>query len=201
MRREGEYMEDGLSLLFVFIEAGGVLAPIVFIFFHIFRQFLFIPVTLVCMAGGILFGSVLGTLYSLIGLCLCSLFFYFVIGKLPKTHEKLSKLKRKWFGEYRNVTVAQTAILRLIPFIHFHLLNFCLIEKNRSYQSYLKNSIITNLPLAFFYSVFGEFISGFTPEMIVIILFSLLILSYLFREKMSIIKWRDFFKENQVKRG
>jgi len=190
-----------MSLLFVVVEAGGILAPIAFIFFHIFRQFLFIPVTLVCMAGGILFGSVLGTFYSLIGLILSSLGFYFVIGKLPKTHEKLSKLKRKWFGEYRNVTVTQTAILRLIPFIHFHLLNFCLIEKNRGYQSYLKNSILTNLPLAFFYSVFGEFISGFTPEIIAISLFSLLILSYLFREKMSIIKWGDFFKQNEIKRG
>ena len=138
MRREGEYMDDGLSLLFVIIEAGGILAPIVFIFFHIFRQFLFIPVTLVCMAGGILFGSVFGTLYSLIGLFLCSLFFYFVIGKLPKTHEKLSRLKRKWFGEFRNVTVTQSAILRLIPFIHFHLLNFCLIEKNQKFSNLFK---------------------------------------------------------------
>lgn len=194
-------MEDGISLLFVFVEAGGIFAPIVFIFFHIFRQFLFIPVTLVCMAGGILFGSVMGTLYSLMGLILCSLCFYVMIGKLPKTHEKLSALKRKWFGEYRNVTVTQTAILRLIPFVHFHLLNFCLIEKNRSYQAYLKNSLLTNLPLAFFYSVFGEFISGFTPEIIAIIIFSLMVLSYLFREKIAIIKWTDFFKQQQIKRG
>ncbi len=201
LRRVGERMEDGLSLLFILVEAGGLFAPIAFIFFHIFRQFLFIPVTLVCMTGGILFGSILGTFYSLIGLIICSLGFYFLIGKLPKTHEKLSTLKRKWFGEYRNLTVPQTAILRLIPFIHFHLLNFCLIEKNKSYQAYLKNSILTNLPLAFFYSVFGEFISGFTPEIIIIILFSLFLLTYLFREKMAIIKWADFFNQNQIKRG
>ena len=201
LQREGEKMEDGLSLLFVFVEAGGIIAPLAFIFFHVFRQFLFIPVTLVCMAGGILFGSVLGTVYSLIGLVLCSLGFYLLVEKLPKTHERLSRLKRKWFGEYRNLTVTQTAILRLIPFVHFHLLNFCLIEKNRSYPTYFKNSILTNLPLAFFYSVFGEFISGFTPELIAIILFSLFILTYLFREKMSIIKWADFFKTKEIKRG
>ncbi|WP_338470460.1 VTT domain-containing protein [Niallia sp. XMNu-256] len=201
MQRVGERMGDGLSLLFILVEAGGLLAPIAFIFFHFFRQFLFIPVTLVCMTGGILFGAVLGTVYSLVGLMLCSLGFYFLIGKLPKMHNKLSNLKRKWFGEYRNLTVTQTAILRLIPFIHYHLLNFCLIEKDKNYQAYLKNSFITNLPLAFFYSVFGEFISGFTPELIVIILFSLFILTYLFREKMAVIKWADFFNENQIKRG
>ena len=85
------------------------------------------------MAGGILFGSLLGTIYSLIGLLLSSACFYFLIGRFPKTHERISQLKRKWFGEYRNLTVAQTAVLRLIPFIHFHLLNFCLMEKNRQF--------------------------------------------------------------------
>ena len=131
-------MDESLSILFVMVEVGGVLAPIIFIFFHIFRQFLFIPVSLVCMAGGMLFGSVFGTIFSLLGLLLSSICFYFVIRKLPKTSEKLSKLRRKWFGEYRNITVAQSAILRLIPFIHFHLLNFCLLEKNRSFNAYRK---------------------------------------------------------------
>ena len=113
-------------MLFVIVEAGGVLAPIVFIFFHIFRQFLFIPVSLVCMAGGILFGSVFGTIYSLFGLCLSSLFFYFVIGKLPKTHEKLSRLKRKWFGEYRNVTVSPNGHFAINSIYSFSFTQFLL---------------------------------------------------------------------------
>jgi uncharacterized membrane protein YdjX (TVP38/TMEM64 family) len=191
-------MDESLSILFVMVEVGGVLAPIVFIFFHIFRQFLFIPVSLVCMAGGMLFGAVFGTIFSLLGLLLSSICFYFVIKKLPKTSEKLSKLRRKWFGEYRNVTVAQSAILRLIPFIHFHLLNFCLLEKNRSFNAYLKSSVISNLPLAFFYSVFGQFIREFTPPLIAIILFSLILLAYLFRERATVIKWEKFFN---VKEG
>ncbi len=191
-------MDESLSILFVMVEVGGVLAPIIFIFFHIFRQFLFIPVSLVCMAGGMLFGSVFGTIFSLLGLLLSSICFYFVIRKLPKTSEKLSKLRRKWFGEYRNITVAQSAILRLIPFIHFHLLNFCLLEKNRSFNAYLKSSVISNLPLAFFYSVFGQFIREFTPPLIAIILFSLILLAYLFRERVTVIKWEKFFS---VKEG
>src|SRR3954470_2222741 len=176
-------MDEGLSILFVMVEVGGIWAPIVFIFFHIFRQFLFIPVSLVCMAGGILFGSVFGTIFSLFGLLLSSILFYFVIGKLPKTHEKLSRLRKKWFGEFRHITVTQSAILRLIPFIHFHLLNFCLIEKNREFKPYLKNSLLSNLPLAIAYSVFGEFISRFTPLFMAFILLLLMMLAYFFREK------------------
>ncbi|MCQ6273453.1 TVP38/TMEM64 family protein [Bacillus sp. V3B] len=191
-------MDEGMSLLLVIVGAGGILAPISFILFHILRQFFFIPVTLVCVTGGILFGSLLGTIYSLIGLMLSSLCFYLLIGKMPKTHEKLSKLKNKWFGEYRNVTVAQSAILRLIPLIHFHLLNFCLIEKNREFRPYLKNSLLSNFPLAFVYSVFGEFISRFTPIFMIFILLLLMMLAYFFREKAATIKWREFFKAGQA---
>ncbi|MBP2240683.1 putative membrane protein YdjX (TVP38/TMEM64 family) [Cytobacillus eiseniae] len=187
-------MNDELSMLFVMVETVGILAPIAFIFFHILRQFLFIPVPLVCIAGGILFGSFFGSVFSIIGLMLSSIFFYFLINKMPKIHTKLSKLKKRWFGEYRNLTVGQIAVLRLIPFIHYHLLNFCLIERNKSFSAYLKNSWITNLPLAVFYTVFGEFISRFTPSIILIILFSLGLLVFIMREKVTIIKWREFFK-------
>jgi uncharacterized membrane protein YdjX (TVP38/TMEM64 family) len=191
-------VDEGMSLLLVIVGAGGILAPISFILFHVLRQFLFIPVTLVCVAGGILFGSLLGTFYSLIGLMLSSFCFYLLIGRLPKIHERLSKLKNKWFGEYRNITVAQSAILRLIPFIHFHLLNFCLIEKNCEFKPYLKNSLLSNLPLAIAYSVFGEFMSRFTPLFMAFILLLLMMLAYFFREKAAIIKWRKFFKASQV---
>ncbi|WP_026584346.1 TVP38/TMEM64 family protein [Bacillus sp. J33] len=187
-------MNEEMSLLFVIVETAGILAPIAFIFFHIIRQFLFIPVPLVCVTGGVLFGSFFGAAFSIIGLILSSILFYFMISKMPKTHEKLSLLKKRWFGEYRNLTVGQIAVLRLIPFIHYHLLNFCLMERNRNFNDYVKNSWISNLPLAIFYTVFGEFISRFTPSMILLILFSLAILVFVLREKVTVIKWKEFFK-------
>jgi len=117
-----------------------------------------------------------------------------LITKMPRTHEKLSLLRKRWFGKYRNLTVGQVAVLRLIPFIHYHLLNFCLMERNKSFDQYLKNSWITNLPLAVFYTVFGEFISRFTPSMIILILLSLSVLVFVLREKVTVIKWKEFFK-------
>lgn len=186
-------MDESVSLIIALAGVGGILAPASFILFHLFRQLLFIPVSLVCMAGGILFGSLFGTLFSLAGLLLNSLCFYFMIRKMPKTHERLSKLKRKWFGEFRNLTVAQTAVLRLIPFIHFHLLNFCLLEKDQDLHRYMKNNLLSNLPLAFFYSVFGQFISMLTPLFMGGIFVFLIILVYFLREKLTIIKWKKFF--------
>lgn len=187
-------MDEQLTMVFVLVESVGILAPLAFILFHLLRQFLFLPVVIVCIAGGVLFGTVLGTLYSVIGLMLVSIMFYFVVNRMPKTYEKLSKVKEKWFGRYRNLTVSQIAILRLIPFIHFHLMNFCLLQRKKSFKDYVWGAFYSNLPLAFFYTIFGQFISRFTPTMIIIILFALTVLVYLLREKMAVIRWKEFFK-------
>lgn len=184
-----------MAVLLAVVETAGILAPLAFILFHILRQFLFIPVPLVCVAGGVMFGSFFGAFFSLIGLTLSSLLFYLCIHQLPKTHDKLTRLKKRWFGEYRNITVSQAAILRLVPFVHYHLLSFCLMERNKSFPEYAKATVIANIPLAVFYTVFGEFISRFTPFMIIVILGAVTILCYLLREKVTVIKWKEFFKE------
>lgn len=187
-------MNDQLAVLFVMIETAGFLAPIAFILFHVLRQFLFIPVALVCIAGGVVFGSFWGIVFSIVGLMLSNILFFFLINKLPKMHNKLSRLKKRWFGEYRNLTVGQITVLRLIPFVHYHLLNFCLIERSKSFTDYIKCSWLTTFPLAVFYTVFGEFISRFSTSMILLIIFSLAILVFVLREKVTVIKWREFFK-------
>lgn len=183
-----------MAMLLAVVETGGILAPIAFILLHFFRQFFFIPVAVICVAGGVLFGTVAGTIYSIVGLLLSSLLFYFLISRMPKTHTKLSLIKKKWFGEYRNLTTSQVAVLRLIPFIHYQLLSFCLLERYRSLKDYMRASFFTNLPLAFFYTIFGEFISRFTPTLIIIIIIAISILTYTLREKITVIRWREFFK-------
>lgn len=193
-------LNEQLLIMLTFVQGTGTLAPVIFIFFHVIRQFIFIPVIMVCMAGGILFGSVLGTLFSMIGLLILSALFYFCIRKMPSTHEKLLKIKNKWFGRYAKMTVGQIAILRLIPFFHYHLLNLCLLERRPDFKGFMKGAFATNLPLAFFYTVFGEFITHFTPTISVIILLALLLLVYILREKMSTVAWNEFFsQENKTK--
>nr|WP_249305919.1 VTT domain-containing protein [Lederbergia citrea] len=184
--------------MLAFMEGTGILAPFMFIAFHLVRQFIFIPVAMVCMAGGILFGSLLGILYSMLGLLLLSAFFYFCIGKMPGTHAKLMRIKYKWFGRYTKMTVGQIAVLRLIPFFHYHLLNICLLERRPDFRGFMKGAIVTNLPLVFFYTVFGEFITHFTPSIAIVIIISLCILFYVMREKIAIVKWEDFFAKSSA---
>lgn len=187
-------MNEKMAILFAFIESSGVLAPVAYILFHIFRQFLFIPVAIVCMAGGLLFGAMLGTIYSIIGLTLSSIVFYYLFQKMPSTFSKILKMKEKWLGKKVHFTIGQIAILKLLPFIHFHLLSLCLVELSSSFHKYLKSSIYTNLPIALFYTLFGQFMRDFTPTMIIVLFLSLSVLFYLLREKQVIIKWSEFFR-------
>ncbi|TFJ93929.1 TVP38/TMEM64 family protein [Lentibacillus salicampi] len=187
-------MEQFGNYIMVFIETGGLFAPILFISFHLLRPLFFLPVVFICISGGVLFGTAAGTLYSVIGITLSSLIFYAVIRWMPKTFAKLVHLRQKLMGQHSDMTTSQIALLRLVPFIHFHLLSVCLIEISSNFRDYTKSSILTNIPLAFVYTSVGKWISSLSSIHILIFLLALLPLIYILRRKEMIIKWQDFFQ-------
>jgi uncharacterized membrane protein YdjX (TVP38/TMEM64 family) len=197
----GETMKESFLFLSSFVGSNMILAPILFIFLHLIRQFIFIPVAVICIAGGLLFGSIPGTLYSLIGLTGASILFFCFISKVPAMSDKLFGIKQKWLGKRAKLTVGQITILRLVPFIHYQLLNVCLLERCPTLGGFTKGSIKTNLPLAFFYTVFGQYITRFTPAISLIILLGLSVLFFIFREKAAIMKWREFFPDAEKSKG
>ncbi|RSD27670.1 TVP38/TMEM64 family protein [Mesobacillus subterraneus] len=186
-------MEDAWSLLLIVVESGGWYAPLMFVLFHVFRQFVFIPPAVVCIAGGLLFGAIPGILYSLIGLTGASILFYCLIKQIPETMNKLSKLKKRLVGRFRDLTISQVALLRLVPIIHYQLLSFCLYERKNSFKGFMKASFLTNIPFVIFYTIFGEHIGDFEPLTGILFITMLLMLAYLLREKITFIKWREFF--------
>ncbi|SHH69857.1 TVP38/TMEM64 family protein [Virgibacillus chiguensis] len=181
------------NYLLAFIEGGGLFAPILFISFHLLRPLLFLPVIFICISGGILFGAIAGTVYSLIGITLSSIIFYFFVYKMPKSMQRFQKVKGKIIGKQTALTTSQIALLRLIPFIHFHLLSLCLLEISSGLKDYTKSSFLTNIPIAFIYTSIGQWISNLTPLYIGLSLLILLPFVYLLRRKEIYIKWQDFF--------
>ncbi len=186
-------MGEPLAFLMAATESGGMFMPFLFILLHLLRPVFFIPAAVVCAAGGMLFGTAAGMFYSLIGLLLSSFQFYIFINNMPKTNKKLNELKVKWFGEDRNLTAGQIAVMRLLPFVHYHLLNFCLLQKNKSLLSFMKASFFVNLPPAFLYTAFGENIKRFSPPAVLFFIFFLSVLIYILRDRKTVIKWREFF--------
>lgn len=187
-------MEEFLERSTQFIEQSGWLAPLFFILLHVFRQVFFIPVLLVCLVGGYLFGTFYGSLYSMIGLTTVSLVFYGLIHLFPMMREKLGALKKRFLKEQHRLTLPQMMIMRLIPFIHFHLVSLYLMETTSDLKSYVKKSFLVSIPPAIVYTAFGDMIHDLPLAGTIIFAIFLIILFLFFRKKRTNISWNDFFQ-------
>ena len=146
-----------LDLESIIIEMGW-LAPPLFILFHLLRPLLFLPVIVVCIAGGVLFGFVQGSIYNFIGLALMNYLFYLLINKFPKFEKKIRSLKNKVLPG-RTMSVGQVMILRIMPFVHFHLLSLYLMEMTKNFKEYMYYSLLGVILPSVIYTAFGEAIS------------------------------------------
>lgn len=174
-------MEQFDQSLETFMDNVGWLAPLLFIFLHLLRPLLFLPVIAVCIAGGYLFGFFEGALLSFIGLTLMSWISYILVNKFPKFQEKMTRLKDKIFSD-RTLSVAQVMILRIMPFVHFHLLSLYLMEITKSLKEYMVISALGLIAPAILYTAFGQSISEF-PWYITLSMFLLLAAVFSFIEK------------------
>ncbi|MBU9721173.1 MULTISPECIES: TVP38/TMEM64 family protein [Bacillaceae] len=180
------------------IEDAGWLAPILFIFVHLIRPFLFLPVIVVCIAGGILFGFLHGTLYSIIGLSLMSFFFYKVVDIFPSFRGRITRMKEKILKD-RVLTLGQVMILRMMPFVHFHLLSLYLMEMTSSFKEYMRYSIGGVILPSLLYTAFGQAITEM-PIYLSVLFFVLLItiFSYLGNRGTVTYKWNNFFPKKSA---
>ena len=175
------------------METAGILSPLLFISFHLLRPLFFLPVIIICMTGGVLFGTLAGTFYSIIGITLSSTVFYIMIHYMPGTLGKLVHLKHRILGKYTEMTTAQITLLRFIPFMHFHLLSLCLIEISTDFKEYTRSSLLSSIPFVFVYTTAGNFMAKLSPLYISIFMIILLFLVYALRKREYQIKWNDFF--------
>lgn len=143
-----------------FINEAGLWAPLLFIVLHLIRPLVFLPVIAVCIVGGFVFGFVQGAILSFIGLTLMSYISYMLINKFPRFRAKLANLKDKLFPD-RNLTVTQVMILRIMPFVHFHLLSFYLMEMTATRREYMYYSALGLIAPSILYTAFGRAISEF----------------------------------------
>jgi len=131
----------------------------------------------VCIAGGVLFGFLEGAILSFIGLSLMSLVSYLLVNRFPRFREKMAKLKDKMFGD-QTITVGQVMVLRIMPFVHFHLLSLYLMEMSKTFKEYMYYSMLGLIMPAIIYTAFGEVITEF-PWYLTVVMLVVLILIYI----------------------
>lgn len=180
----------------IYIEQSGFLAPVLFILFHLLRPLLFLPVIFVCMFGGYLFGILYGSIFSIVGLTLMCIVFYFTAQKFPNLLSRFAKINNKMLKN-GPLTMNQIMVLRMVPFAHFHLLSLYVMEQTKSFSEYTKYSFLGVILPSIIFTSFGQMIIDLPLFYSVILLLLLTIIFFGVRrkstEKQTIIQWKKFF--------
>jgi uncharacterized membrane protein YdjX (TVP38/TMEM64 family)/rhodanese-related sulfurtransferase len=145
------------SALQQWMQGAGAAGPIVFMFVYALATVLFLPGSVLTLAGGALFGPVFGTLYNLTGATMGATLAFLVARYLAsewverKTGGRLKQLKEGVEGEgWRFV-----AFVRLVPLFPFNLLNYALGLTRIKFWHYVIASYICMLPGAMAYTYLG----------------------------------------------
>jgi uncharacterized membrane protein YdjX (TVP38/TMEM64 family)/rhodanese-related sulfurtransferase len=139
------------------IEEAGLAGPLVFMLIYAIATVFFLPGSVLTLAGGALFGPVLGTFYNLTGATIGAVLAFLIARYLAsdwvehKTGGRLKQLKQGVEGEgWRFV-----AFVRLVPLFPFNLLNYALGLTRISLSHYLIATYLFMLPGAIAYTYLG----------------------------------------------
>ncbi len=139
------------------IKQAGPAAPVLFMLIYAIGTVLFLPGSVMTLAGGALFGPILGTFYNLTGATLGAVLAFVIARYLAsgwveqKTGGRLKRLKEGVENEgWRFV-----AFVRLVPLFPFNLLNYALGLTRIRFTHYLIATYVCMLPGALAYTYLG----------------------------------------------
>ena len=146
-----------VAALEVWINEAGIWAPLLFMAVYAAAAVLFLPGSVLTLAGGALFGPVLGTFYNLTGATIGATLAFLIARYLAsdwvanKTGGRLKQLVNGVESEgWRFV-----AFTRLVPLFPFNLLNYALGLTRIKLSHYLMATYICMLPGAIAYTYLG----------------------------------------------
>ena len=143
----------------IFIQSIGVVAPLIFIGLQLLQTIIpFVPGGFITLSGGYLFGVVLGTLYSLIGLVLGSFIVFSISNKYLAPYVKKSKNKnvRKLNLLLKAYCSPLLFVTRMIPFFPHDLFSYVVGSSSISRKKFMIATVLGFLPHAFIHSYVGD---------------------------------------------
>jgi len=146
-----------VAALQTWVESAGSAAPLVFIALYAAATVLFLPGSVITLAGGVLFGPVWGTLWSLTGATLGAALAFLIARYLGgdwvarRAGPRLSRLNEGVAAEgWRFI-----AFVRLVPLFPFNLLNYALGLTRIAFLPYVLASALFMLPGALAFTWLG----------------------------------------------
>lgn len=145
------------AALEAWINEAGVLAPVVFMLIYAVATVLFLPGSVITLAGGALFGPVLGTFYNLTGATLGAVLAFLISRYLASdwVADKAGGKIRQLINGVEAEGWRFVAFVRLVPLFPFNLLNYALGLTRIRFLHYLVATYVFMLPGAIAYTWLG----------------------------------------------
>ena len=145
------------ATLAAWLEGAGIAAPLVFMGIYALAPVVFMPGSVLTLAGGALFGPIWGTLYSLTGATLGATLAFLVARYLASdwVAKKAGGRLKQLIEGVESEGWRFVAFVRLVPLFPFNLLNYALGLTRIRLSHYVITSYITMLPGAMAYTYLG----------------------------------------------
>ena len=156
--------------VFRFIQNWGTLAPLMFVLLYVIATLVFLPTMVITLAGGAIFGPVMGTVYNVLGAttgaALAFLISRYLAGDKWRNADN-PKLEKLLIGVEQKGWLF-LALLRLFPIIPFNLVNYGLGLTRLSFRLYIVATLIFLLPPEIIYTYCGYASQGILshPELV-----------------------------------
>jgi uncharacterized membrane protein YdjX (TVP38/TMEM64 family)/rhodanese-related sulfurtransferase/sulfur relay (sulfurtransferase) complex TusBCD TusD component (DsrE family) len=139
------------------VKNAGALGPLLYIALYASATVLFLPGSLLTLAGGALFGPVWGTLYSLTGATLGATLAFLVARYLAQewVRQRTGGILKKLLDGVDAEGWKFVAFVRLVPLFPFNLLNYALGLTRIGLVAYIAASFVFMFPGALAYTYLG----------------------------------------------
>jgi uncharacterized membrane protein YdjX (TVP38/TMEM64 family) len=130
------------------VRATGAWGPLVFMLLGAASAILFVPASLFVLAGGVVFGPVLGVCYSLLGATLGAAVAFFIARYIAS--DWVARRSRGRIKQLIEGVEAEgwhfVAFVRLVPIFPFFLLNYALGLTRIGFPSYIIATFVCSIP-------------------------------------------------------
>ncbi|GAB4511928.1 MAG: hypothetical protein Tsb0026_15440 [Sulfuricaulis sp.] len=139
------------------VKSAGALGPVLYMALYASATVLFLPGSLLTLAGGALFGPVWGTLYSLTGATLGATLAFLIARYLAQdwVRQRTGGILKKLLDGVDAEGWKFVAFVRLVPLFPFNLLNYALGLTRIGLVAYIVASYIFMFPGALAYTYLG----------------------------------------------
>ncbi|KZE64330.1 hypothetical protein AWM68_14690 [Fictibacillus phosphorivorans] len=143
----------------------GMVAPIIYVILNVIRPFTLFPISVLSLAGGLAFGVLWGTVYTVFSATIGAILSFYIAkhlgGRWLKKKSSAPSRVEKWQKKLKEKGFVYILLLRIIPVLNFDLVSYVAGISKLKLRSYIMATILGVLPGTLAYNLLGDsFIKG-----------------------------------------